>query len=176
MYASILEVLVFYLVNTVMFVIFVTVRIRHLDVGMQELLGQIFSFRHHSPHSTIPRRGVIFVPKGYQILDIGPVSQNKHSGDSQETISHQTDLEIRGNNEGYLFIYKNGSPVSRSHFSDALNGALSFTGLSAQRYKGHSFRIGAATWAMQIGKTDSQIRVMGRWHSNAFLKYIRPYS
>lgn len=85
-------------------------------------------------------------------------------------------LEIRGNNEGYLCIYKNGNPVSRSHFSDALNGSLSFAGLSAQRYKEHSFRIGAATWVMQIGKTDSQIRVMGRWHSNTFLKYIRLYS
>ena len=78
-----------------MFVIYATVRIRHLDVGMQELLGQTFSFRHPSPHSTIPRRGVIFVSKGYQILDIGPVSQDQHSGDSQETISHQTDLELQ---------------------------------------------------------------------------------
>jgi len=51
-----------------------------------------------------------------------------------------------------------------------LIGALSFIGLSAQWHKGHSFRIGAATWAMQIGNTDSQIRVMGKWHSNAFLK------
>lgn len=100
--------------------------------------------------------------------------QHKHGFCPVTQLRHY--LAIRGNNEGYLFIYKNGSPVSRSHFSDALNGALSFTGLSAQRYKGHSFRIGAATWAMQIGKTDSQIRVMGRWHSNAFLKYIRPYS
>ena len=77
-----------------MFAMYATVRIRHLDVGMQELLGQTFSFRHPSPHSTIPRRGVIFVSKGYQILDIGPVSQDQHSGDSQETISHQTDSEI----------------------------------------------------------------------------------
>jgi hypothetical protein len=26
---------------------------------------------------------------------IGPVSQDQHSGDSQETISHQTDLELQ---------------------------------------------------------------------------------
>jgi hypothetical protein len=38
--------------------------------------------------STIPKRGVIFVLKGYQILDLGPVYQD------QEIISHQIDLEL----------------------------------------------------------------------------------
>jgi hypothetical protein len=55
-----------------------------------------------------------------------------------------------------------------------LHGALSFVSLSPMKYKGHSFRIGAATWAMQLGKSDAQIRSSGCWHSNAFLKYIRP--
>jgi hypothetical protein len=44
--------------------------------------------------STIPKRGVIFVLKGYQILDLGPVYQDQHLGDSQEIISHQIDLEL----------------------------------------------------------------------------------
>ena len=37
----------------------------------------------------------------------------------------------------------------------------------------HSFRIGAATWAAAKGFTDTQIRQLGRWKSNAFLNYIR---
>ena len=54
-----------------------------------------------------------------------------------------------------------------------LNGR-SLIDLSPSLYKGHSFRIGLCTWYIKQGKTDSQIRSMGRWRSNAFLKYIRP--
>lgn len=85
-------------------------------------------------------------------------------------------LAIRGAQKGCLFINPSRTPVSRCQFSDALHGDLSFVGLSQMKYKGHSFRIGAATWPMQLGKSDAQIRSSGRWHSNAFLKYIRPDS
>ena len=51
--------------------------------------------------------------------------------------------------------------------------ALVTLGLSAQSYAGHSFRIGAATAAAQAGIEDSVIQSLGRWNSNAFLRYIR---
>jgi hypothetical protein len=79
--------------------------------------------------------------------------------------------EVRGTRPGQLFCYLNGSPILRSQFIDMLNHSLTFIRLSPAQYKGHSFRIGAATWALQNGKSDSQIRCMGRWHSIAFLKY-----
>jgi hypothetical protein len=109
-YVSILEVLVFYLVNTVMSVIYVTVYIRHPYVDMQELMGQTCNFRHPSPNSTIPKRGVIFVPpKGYKILDLGPVCQDQHLRDSQEIISHQTELELpTPTHPGILLRYLQG--------------------------------------------------------------------
>ena len=40
------------------------------------------------------------------------------------------------------------------------------------QYKWHSFRIGACTWLMKQGKSDSQIRQRGRWHSDAFFFLI----
>jgi len=81
-------------------------------------------------------------------------------------------LALRGNAPGALFI-KSGFPITRKYFCDLLALAIKQCGLNPARYKGHSFRIGAASHAAGRGMSDAQIRVLGRWKSNAFLKYIR---
>lgn len=66
-----------------------------------------------------------------------------------------------------------GLPISRAHFSQQLSLAIQFCRLAPSRYKGHSFRIDAASFAADQGFSDTQIRLLGRWKSNAFQKYIR---
>lgn len=85
-----------------------------------------------------------------------------------------TYLQVRGIKPGSLFINPNGLAVTRDQFVSVLNAALSQLGLCSAFYKSHSFRIGACSYAMELGKSDLQIRTLGRWNSNAFLKYIRP--
>ena len=63
---------------------------------------------------------------------------------------------------GPLFHLADGSPVSRSTFSDKLSMAIKYCGLDPSRYKGHSFRIGAASFAADAGMSDAQIRALGR--------------
>ena len=58
-------------------------------------------------------------------------------------------------------------------FSEILSTVLNHYGLDPTKYKGHSFRIGAATFAAESGFSDAQTRVIGRWKSDAFRKYIR---
>jgi len=82
-------------------------------------------------------------------------------------------MVLRGNSPGPLFQHPDGSPVSRTEFSAKLNFAIKACGLDPTRYKGHSFRIGAASHAAENGFTDTQIRLLGRWKSDAFKKYIR---
>ena len=82
-------------------------------------------------------------------------------------------LALRGSNPGAIFLLGEGLPVSRSHFSNQLSMACHLCGLDPSRYKGHSFRIGAASYAADRGFSDAQIRPLGRWKSNAFLRYIR---
>lgn len=82
-------------------------------------------------------------------------------------------LALRGNKPGPLFMTLLGHPVSRTTFTEQLSLALKFCGLNPARYKGHSFRIGAASHAADRGLSDTQIRVLGRWKSNAFHRYIR---
>ena len=73
---------------------------------------------------------------------------------------------------GPLFCLRN-RPVTVNQFNEQLRACLSFCSLDSSRYKSHSFRIGAACHAADLGYSDSQIRALGRWKSDAFKLYIR---
>ena len=60
-------------------------------------------------------------------------------------------LTLRGTENGPLFINEDGSPILRSEFSIKLCSIIRLCGLDPTRYKGHSFRIGAATYAAEQG-------------------------
>ena len=78
----------------------------------------------------------------------------------------------RGPISSPLFCWPDGAPIKRSFFVEKLNNSLRFCNLDPSLYKSHSFRIGATSWAAAKGFSDSQIRQLGRWKSNAFLNYI----
>ena len=82
-------------------------------------------------------------------------------------------LALRGNIQGPLFRFQNGSALTKDHFITAVREVLQTTGIEANSYSGHSFRIGAATTAASMGVEDSMIKALGRWNSNAFQAYIR---
>ena len=80
---------------------------------------------------------------------------------------------LRGPLSGPLFITQEGLPVLRSDFCKMLCTVVQLCNLDPKKYKGHSFKIGAATYAAEHGFSDPQIRQLGRWKSDAFKKYIR---
>ena len=82
-------------------------------------------------------------------------------------------LAQRPPSPGPLFIFSDGSPLSRPRLITELRQALHQAGIDDSRYSGHSFRIGAATAAAQAGLSDSTIKMLGRWKSSAFESYIR---
>lgn len=82
-------------------------------------------------------------------------------------------LAVRGTIPGPLFLHGNNTPITRYQFNEQLKLALQFSGFNTERFKSHSFRIGAATAAAAQGASDSQIQQLGRWSSDAFKKYIR---
>ncbi|XP_033747006.1 uncharacterized protein LOC117332230 [Pecten maximus] len=81
-------------------------------------------------------------------------------------------LPKRGAQSGCLFLDQNKKPIPRKHFDMVVRKCLKFCDLDSTYYKGHSFRIGGATLAVHQGMSDSQIRLLGRWKSDAFKKYI----
>ena len=76
---------------------------------------------------------------------------------------------------GFLYVLSNQKPVSHNYFTKQLAFALKLCNLNPDVYKGHSFRIGAASHAADRGMSDAQIRSLGRWRSNAFLKYMTSF-
>ena len=79
----------------------------------------------------------------------------------------------RGSAPGPFFMLAEGSPLTKPTFVAAVRQALRELGLDESLYAGHSFRIGAATAAAQLGFRDSFIQALGRWSSAAFLSYVR---
>ena len=80
---------------------------------------------------------------------------------------------LRGTSPGYLYLDQLGKPITRTKFDVQLKKCLRFLRLDPTLYTTHCFRIGAATHAAASGVSDAKIRHMGRWHSDAFKKYIR---
>jgi len=82
-------------------------------------------------------------------------------------------FQVRKPTSGPLFSFMDGSAVSRAFFTEQLNLSLIWCGLDIKLYKGHSFRIGAASTAFANGVSEAKIKAMGRWSSDAYKKYIR---
>ena len=81
-------------------------------------------------------------------------------------------LHLRGNKPGPLLLCGMVALCQDLFFSEKFSICIKYCGLDPSRYKGHSFRIGAASHAAEGGMSDAQIRTLGCRKSNAFLKYI----
>ena len=70
---------------------------------------------------------------------------------------------------GPLYRFEDGTFLTRAFIADLIQSALP----SLHHANTHSFRIGGASAAASAGIPDCQIQVIGRWSSNAFVRYLR---
>lgn len=82
-------------------------------------------------------------------------------------------LQLFRHKDGPLFQFLDSSTVTYSYFCKVLQSVLKFIKLDPSVYKGHSFRIGAATSAAARGVPEHIIQKMGRWKSDAVKHYVR---
>lgn len=68
----------------------------------------------------------------------------------------------------------NFKPLSRRSFLSLLKRAISRIGLDDRAFSGHSFRSGAATSCAAGGVEDHLVKVLGRWSSDCYTRYVRP--
>jgi len=83
----------------------------------------------------------------------------------QQKIDHHGDMT--------LFQLANGESISRQGLITFITPLLRLAGLEPNAYSGHSFRIGGATSASIAGLQDYEIKLMGRWTSDCYKRYIR---
>ena len=82
-------------------------------------------------------------------------------------------LAYRSDISGPLFVFTDGSPVTRQHYANFVKTAADFIGLNPAEYNTHSVRIGRATDLATSGTPHEIIKKTGRWSSSAYLNYIR---
>ena len=87
-----------------------------------------------------------------------------------------TYLQCCGRQPGPLFITQSGKTLVSSTVtvSSALAVCLHSLGLDISRYGTHSLRISGATTVAANGASDTQLHLIGRWWSNAFMGYVHP--
>ena len=81
-------------------------------------------------------------------------------------------VAMRGSRSGPLFLNL-GKPVHRNFFCTNFRRVLKRCGFDTKFYSPHSLRVSAARYWASQGLSDSQVRLRGRWRSNAFRKYMR---
>ena len=84
-----------------------------------------------------------------------------------------TYMVARGGCQGPLFVFRDGKYLTRPRFVGEVKEALGKAGIDLTGYSGHSFRSGAATAAAAKGISDSTIKMLGRWKSEAYQLYIK---
>ena len=82
-------------------------------------------------------------------------------------------LSVCPRSQGPLFVWRDGTPLTRDQLVREVKKALRASGLDDSCYSGHSFRIGTATAAAAAGVPADLIKMLGRWESNAYQLYVR---
>ena len=82
-------------------------------------------------------------------------------------------LALEGDVSGPLFIFQTGKMPTHQIFSDTLDGLLDELHFKKENFNSHSFRIGTATSAKAANISDTHIKMLGRWKSNAYKLYIQ---
>lgn len=72
-----------------------------------------------------------------------------------------------------LFVFRDGSVLTRKLLVRHLKDFLHICGMVPDSYSGHSFRSGGATDSALSGMADWEIKLAGRWSSDAYQRYVR---
>ena len=73
-----------------------------------------------------------------------------------------------------LFVLSSGKPVSKQDISNYIKSIVAQLGWDPSIYASHSLRSGVASTAGSLNFNQWEIKDIGGWKSNAFVRYVRP--
>ena len=79
----------------------------------------------------------------------------------------------RSNQQLALFNLPDGKPLTRVYFVECIRNILHRLGYDQSLFSGHSFRSGGATSASAANVEDHVIKMLGRWSSDWYVRYIK---
>ena len=82
-------------------------------------------------------------------------------------------LMARGNTQGPLFVHLDQSPVTPHLFTEHLRLAVIAARLTHLNISSHCFRLGRCTHLASLGYSEHKIKLVGRWKSDSYTRYIR---
>ncbi|CAN2387186.1 hypothetical protein PRIEUP_LOCUS8220, partial [Pristimantis euphronides] len=83
--------------------------------------------------------------------------------------------EVNVGGSGPALRHADGSFLSRYQFTVVFKRCLHLLGVAEDGFSPHSFRIGAATEAVQRGLGAEVVKRIGRWESDRYRSYVRPH-
>ena len=131
------------------------------DIAIDNVKSPTLLQVHLKASKTDPFREGVDVYVGKSGNDICPIS------------AMSAYLSSRGGQDGPLFLFEDGTFLTKDRFVSAVREALKLIGIDPSKYSGHSFRRGAATTAQSRGISDVTIKMLGRWKSSAYTRYIQ---
>ena len=131
------------------------------DIAIDNVKSPTLLQVHLKASKTDPFREGVDVYVGKSGNDIYPIS------------AMSVYLSSRGGQDGPLFLFEDGTFLTKDRFVSAVREALKLIGIDPSKYSGHSFRRGAATTAQSRGISDVTIKMLGRWKSSAYTRYIQ---
>jgi hypothetical protein len=138
-----------------------------------------------SHHTHLSRKHVVFKPDGPVVLTLPTsktdqfhvgvdiyLAQSRHSPICPVEALRCLFLRYPALPKAPLFTRPSGQPFAKSFFIHAIHNLLLNAGISTFGYSRHSLRKGAAVTADQNGISRHDIKLLGRWKSNAVDVYI----
>ena len=150
-------------------------------------IGELTCDSHFNPDRHLTISDLVFMPKSspkYMLVRL-KVSKTDPLREGQTIVIGRANsnlcpisamvayLESRIPFPGPLFTFQSGSLLTRGRFTSETRLLLSKGGLDSSEFAGHSFRIGAATTAASANLPPWLIKVLGRWSSDCFERYIK---
>jgi hypothetical protein len=82
-------------------------------------------------------------------------------------------LKTNHDEDAPLFLVPGGRHLTKSYMISVTRLLLGLTGHNPALYSGHSYRAGTATTAGDKQFKEWELKMLGRWSSNAYSLYLR---